>query len=190
MTPKNKTLTLTPDLCTCVVVGIVESGPKISLRLSTKRNVYNFIHQRKTHEVGIVYKITVVPQEQKIRSATRRIEAWTSGSEVGVDGRRRKRRKRSRRTSAEADLRPLRLRSRTGVPAHDLHFVFFTGDRNRRGLPLPPADPPPRRRKKSPFHRRVERERGRTRSFRAVARAASSARSRRGGVNSDPLHLA
>jgi hypothetical protein len=93
---------------------------------------------------------------------------------------------RSRRTSAEADLSPLRLRSRTGLPTDDLHFVFFTPDRDRRGLPLPTADPPPRRRKKSPFPRRVERERGRARSFRCVARAASSARSRRGGVHSDP----
>jgi hypothetical protein len=135
-------------------------------------------------------KIMVVPQEWKIRPATRRIVAWTSGSEVGVDGRIRKRRKRSRRTSVEADLRPLRLRSRTGLPADDLDFVFFTPDRDRRGLPLPTTDPPPRRRKKSSFARRVERERGRARSFRCVARAASSARSRRGGVHSDPLHLA
>jgi hypothetical protein len=182
----NKTLTHRRDLCTCVVVGIVESGPKISLRFSTERKVFNFIHQRKALEVGIIYKITVVPQERKIWPATRWIEASTSGSEVAVEGWRRKRRKRSRWTSAEVELRPLR----TGVPAHDLHFVFVAGDRDRRRLPLAPADPPPRRRNKSAFHRWVEREKSRARSFLALARAASSTRSRRRGLNSDPLHLA
>jgi hypothetical protein len=173
-----------------VLVALFESGPKISLRLSTERTTLNLIHQRKAHEVGIIYKITVVPQERKIWPATRRIESSKSGSEVAVEGRRRKWRKRWRRTSAEADLWPLRLRSRTGVAVHDLHFVFVAGDRDRRGVPLPPADPPPLRWNKPAFHKRVERERSGARSFLAVARAASSARSRRGGENSDPLHLA
>ena len=153
------------------------------------RLVLNFIQQREAHEVDKVYKMKGVPQEPKIRAATRQIEARTSGSEVVVDGRSRKGRKRSRQTSVEADLRPLRLRSRTDLPTHHLHFIFYTADGDRCGRDLPAADPPPRRRK-SPFHRRVERERRRARSFRCVARAASSTRSRRGGVHSDPLHLA
>ena len=131
-----------------------------------------------------------VPQQGKIRVATQRIEASAAGSEVAVDGRRRNRTNRSRRTSAEADLSPLRLRSRTGLRAQDLDFVFKTADRGRCGLDLATADPPPRRRKKSPFRGRVETERGRARCFRCLAWAAPSARSRRGGVHSDPLHLA
>jgi hypothetical protein len=152
-------LTHRRGLCTCVLVALFESGPKISLWFSTELTTLNLIHERKTREVGIIYKITVVPQEQKIWPATRRIKASKSGSEVAVEGRRRKRSKRWRRTSAEADLWPLRLRSRTGVSAHDLDFVFVTGDRDRRRVPLPSADPSPRHRNKPAFHRRVERER-------------------------------
>jgi uncharacterized protein YndB with AHSA1/START domain len=122
------------------------------------RLVLNFIHQREAHEVDKVYKMKGVPQEPKITTATRLIEALMSGSEVAVDGRSRKGRKRSRRTLAESDLRPLRLRSRMELPADHLHFVFYTVDGDRRGRDLLAADPSPRRRK-SPFHRRVERER-------------------------------
>jgi hypothetical protein len=124
------------------------------------RLVLNFIHQREAHEVDKVYKMKGVPQEPKITTTTRRIEALMSGSEVVVDARSRKGRKRSRRTSAEADLSPLCLRSRTELPGDHLHFVFYTADGDRRGRDLPAADSPPRRRK-SPFHRRVERERRR-----------------------------
>jgi hypothetical protein len=111
-----------------------------------------------------------------------------SGSEEVVDARSGKRRKRSRQTSAESDLRPLRLRSRPDLPAEHLDFVFHTADGDRHRRDLPTVDPPPRR--KSAFRRRVERERRGARSVRCVARAASSARSRRGGVHSDTLHLA
>jgi hypothetical protein len=132
----------------------------------------------------------VAPEEQKICPATRQIQAGNSGSEVAVQARRRKRRMRWRRTSAEADAWTLRLRSRTGLTAHEFDFIFLTADRDRLRFPLPPADPSSRRRNTASFNRRVERERSGEQTFLAVARAASSARSRGGGENSEPLHLA
>jgi hypothetical protein len=132
----------------------------------------------------------VVPEEGKISPATRRIEASPCGSDGAVDGRIRKPTNRSRRTSAEADLTPLRLRSRTTLRAHDVDFVFCAPERGRCRLHRPTGDPPPRRREKSPFRGRVETERGGARSFRCLPRAAPSARSRRGGGYSEPLHLA
>jgi hypothetical protein len=130
------------------------------------------------------------PEERKICPATRWIQVGNSGSEVVVQARRRNRRMRWRRTSAEADVWSLRLRSRTGLSAHEFDFVFLAADRDRLGFPLPPADPPPHCRNTGSFHRRVERERSGARTVLCVARAASSARSRRGGENSEPLHLA
>jgi hypothetical protein len=151
--------------------------------------VYKLFHQTEVHEVHKVYKTKGIPQEAKITAETRGIEAMMSGSDEAVDARSGKGRKRSRRTLAESDLRPLRLRSRPDLPAEHLDFVFHTADGDRRRRDLPAADPPPPRRK-SAFRRRVERERRGARSVRCVARAASSARSRRGGVHSDTLHLA
>ena len=153
-------------------------------------STFNLNHERKAHEVGRILKSTVAPQDRKIWAATRRIEAGKAGSEDGVEARRRKRRMRWRRTSAEADAWTLRLRSRTGLTAHEFDFIFLTADRDRLRFPLPPADPPSRRRNTASFNRRVERERSGARTFLAVARAASSARSRGGGENSEPLHLA
>jgi hypothetical protein len=101
----------------------------------------------------------VVPEEGKIWPATRRIEASPSGSDGAVDGRRRNRTNPSRRTSTEADLTPLRHRSRTGLRAHDVDFVFCAPERGRCRLHRPTGDPPPRRREKSPFRGRVETER-------------------------------
>jgi hypothetical protein len=131
----------------------------------------------------------VAPEERKICPATRWIQAGNSGSEVAVQARRRKRRMRWRRTSAEADAWTLCLRSRTGLTAHEFDFIFLIADWDRLRFPLPPADPPPRHRNTASFNRRVERERSGARTFLGVARVASSARSRGGGENSEPLHL-
>jgi hypothetical protein len=130
-----------------------------------------------------------VPQDLKISAERRGIKAKMSGSEERVDARSGKRRKRSRRTSTESDLRPLRLRSRPKLLAHHLDFVFHRPDGDRRWRYLPAEDSPPPRRK-SPIRRRLERERRGARSVRSVARADSSAWSRREGVHSDALHLA
>src|SRR5688572_12054769 len=131
----------------------------------------------------------LVPEEGKISPATRRIEASPCGSDGAVDGRRRKPTNRSRRTSTEADLIPLRLRSPTALRADDVDFVFCAPERGRCRLHRPTGDPPPRRREKSPFRGWVQTERGGPRSFRCLARAAPSVRSRRGGGYSEPLHL-
>jgi hypothetical protein len=152
--------------------------------------MFNLIHERNTHELGRILKSTVAPQDRKIWAATRRIEAGKAGSEDGVEARRRKRRMRWRRSSAEVDLWLHRLRPRTGLCAHELDFVFLAADRNWLRFALPPADPPPRRRNAGYLHRRVERERSGARTFLGVARAASSAGSRGGGENSELLHLA
>jgi hypothetical protein len=105
-----------------------------------------------------------------------------SGSVEGVDARSGKRRKRSRRTSADSDLRPLRLRSRPDLLAEHLDFVVHRPDGDRRRRDLPAVDSPPPRRKWV-FRRRVKRDRRGAQSARSVARADSSARSRRGGVH-------
>jgi hypothetical protein len=61
MTRLKKTHVHRRDLCTCVLVELFESGPKISLRFSTELTTLNLIHEMKAHEVGIIYKIMVVP---------------------------------------------------------------------------------------------------------------------------------
>jgi hypothetical protein len=69
------------------------------------------------------------------------------------------------RASAESNLWALRLRTRTGLTAHELDLVLLAADRNRLRFALPPADPPPRRRISAYFHRRVDRERSGVRTF-------------------------
>jgi len=74
-----------------------------------------------------------------------------------------------------AALRGERDLPRTGlerpIRADDLDFVFFTPDRDRRGLPLPTTDPPPRRPFSPAFPRAVERKRSGPGTFRRLARA-------------------
>jgi hypothetical protein len=85
--------------------------------------------------------IAASPEQARLPQTRREGEKWSvkfPGCGAGGVFRRRKRRKRWRRTSAEADLWPLCLRSRTGVSAHDLDFVFVAGDRDRHRVPLRP----------------------------------------------------
>jgi hypothetical protein len=146
-----------------------------------------------TDEPGSRLKMTIVPEEQKIWAATRRIKVINSGSEdVGV-GRSGKERMRRRRASVESDWWALRLPLRTGLSVEELdvlHLVLLDADLDRLGIAHPPADPPPCRPILADFDRSVERKRSGPETFLGVARATASAISRSGGVNSALLHLA
>jgi hypothetical protein len=103
-------------------------------------------------------QITVIPKEQKIWAATRRIEASNSRSEDVVHAPTGKAHMRRRKASEQLDLWALRLPPRTGLSADELdvlHFVLLVADLDRLRIGLPPADPPPRRPISLDFDRHV-----------------------------------